>query len=652
MFKEEDFLLDLENNLEYRQHGDFDCFDNILENTLNWHAPVKTKIVRGNNKPHISKSLRKAIMVRSKLKNIANKTGHPDDISKFKRQRNRVVNINKKEKRSFFSKIECNNNSNKRFWSTFKPYLSNKSHGAQERILLLRENNNIISEDKDVATTFNDYFSNITSSLDIKKWNVDYKNVNDNAVISAIEKYSTHPSIIMIKAKYPHSSKFNFKHILPENTCETIMKLKTSKKCSGNIPTHILKLTVGVITNALTDCINCAIDDGTFPNSLKCADIIPIHKKDDKLDKSNYRPVSLLPIISKVYEKLILDQIASFFNSKFSSLLGGFRKKYSTQHSLFNLLQNWQKYLDKSEIIGTILMDLSKAYDVLSHELLIAKLEAYGFSLNSLKLLYSYLSNRKQRVRIESIFSEWIGIVLGVPQGSILGPILFNIFINDMFFFLLETEVCNFADDNTLYIGDSCLDKVVIKLENDISRVIKWFNFNSMVVNPAKFQLMFLGQERKPRSKYCIDIDGNIIPEQNEIKLLGVTIDQKLNFDSHVKSFCKKANQKVRALRRIRTFINFKSAKLIYNAYILSAFSYCPLIWTFCGKSANGLINNTHLRALKMIYKSENLSLEDILHKDLSVKIHTKNLQLLMLEVYKSRNKLNPEFMWDLFRVK
>ena len=193
---------------------------------------------------------------------------------------------------------------------------------------------------------------------------------------------------------------------------------------------------------------------------------------------------------------------------------------------------------------------------------------------------------------------------------------------------------------------------VVIKLENDISRVIKWFNFNSMVVNPAKFQLMFLGQERKPRSKYCIDIDGNIIPEQNEIKLLGVTIDQKLNFDSHLKSFCKKANQKVRAWRRIRTFINFKSAKLIYNAYILSAFSYCPLIWTFCGKSANGLINNTHLRALKMIYKSENLSLEDILHKDLSVKIHTKNMQLLMLEVYKSRNKLNTEFKWDLFRVK
>ena len=151
---------------------------------------------------------------------------------------------------------------------------------------------------------------------------------------------------------------------------------------------------------------------------------------------------------------------------------------------------------------------------------------------------------------------------------------------------------------------------------------------------------------------YCIDIDGNIIPEQNKVKLLGVTIDQKLNFDSHVKSFCKKANQKVRALRRIRTFINFKSAKLIYNAYILSAFSYCPLIWTFCGKSANGLINNTHLRALKMIYKSENLSLEDIFHKDFSVKIHTKNLQLLMLEVYKSINKLNPEFMWDLFQGK
>ena len=238
--------------------------------------------------------------------------GHPDDITKFKRQRNRVVNINKKEKRSFFNKIECNNNSNKTFWNTFKPYLSNKSDGAPERILLLRENNNIISEDKDVATTFNNYFSNITSSLVIQKWNEDYKNVNGNAVMSAIEKYSTHTSISMIKVKCPHSNKFNFKHILPENTRETIMKLNTSKKCSGKIPTHILKLTVGVINNALTDCINCAIDYGTFPNSLKCADRIPIHKKDDKLDKSNYRPVSLLPIISKVYQKLILEQIASF----------------------------------------------------------------------------------------------------------------------------------------------------------------------------------------------------------------------------------------------------------------------------------------------------------------------------------------------------
>ena len=212
-------------------------------------------------------------------------------------------------------------------------------------------------------------------------------------------------------------------------------------------------------------------------------------------------------------------------------------------------------------------MVLSKAYDVLSHELLLAKLEAYGFSLNSLKLLHSYLSNRK-RVRIESIFSEWIEIALGIPQGSTLRPILFNIFINDMFFFLLETEVCNFADGNTLYIGNSCLDKVVIKLENDMSRVIKWFNFNSMIVNQAKFQLMFLGQERQPRSKYCIDVDGNIIPEQNEIKVLGVTKDQKLNFDSYVQYFCKKANQKVRELRRIRIFINFKSTKLIYNAYI------------------------------------------------------------------------------------
>ena len=140
-------------------------------------------------------------------------------------------------------------------------------------------------------------------------------------------------------------------------------------------------------------------------------------------------------------------------------------------------------------------MDLSKAYDCLPHDLLIAKLEAYGLGYNSLRFLYSYLSNRSQRVRISSSVSDWLAIVLGVPQGSILGPILFNIFINDLLFSNLKSDICNFADDNTLYACDSSIDNVLLRLNSDIPRVMDWFRSNEMVVNPDKFQVMFLGIE-------------------------------------------------------------------------------------------------------------------------------------------------------------
>ena len=269
------------------------------------------------------------------------------------------------------------------------------------------------------------------------------------------------------------------------------------KKTSGSIPTHILKDFESVYIKSLTDCINNCILTYDFPDFLKVADITPCFKKGDPTDKSNYRPISILPAISKIYEKILFKQILSFIEPKLNSLLCGFRKKYSTQHALLLLLKKWQKCKDKGGITGSILMDLSKAYDCIPHDLLIAKLEAYGFSVPSLKLIYSYLTNRKQRIKIGSSFSRWLEIIFGVPQGSILGPLLFNIFINDFFHFILETEICNFADDNTLYTCDSSLENVLVRLNIEAKNAVKWFQNNSMVANPAKFQLLFIGLNTK-----------------------------------------------------------------------------------------------------------------------------------------------------------
>ena len=172
--------------------------------------------------------------------------------------------------------------------------------------------------------------------------------------------------------------------------------------------------------------MNDSLKTGAFPDPLKLAEITPIHKKVDPFNKDNW-PISILHLISWVFEKIICGQVYSYIQQYLNPFLCGFRQGHGTQHALFWLLQAWQKELDDSGYTGTVLMDLSKAYDCVPHDLIIAKFEAYGFDNISLKLFHSYFSNRKQRVKIGSAISEWIDILTGIAQGSILGPLIFNI---------------------------------------------------------------------------------------------------------------------------------------------------------------------------------------------------------------------------------
>ena len=245
----------------------------------------------------------------------------------------------------------------------------------------------------------------------------------------------------------------------------------------------------------LTKSINYTINEGKFPAELKHSEVIPLFKKEDPLKKENYRPVSLLLHLSKVFERIIYKQINVYMENKLSKFITGFRKLHGTQHAMVTMLEKWRKALDKKEYICVLFMNLLKAFDTINHDLFLAKLHAYGFSKNALNLVCSYLKNRKQRVQINSNFSAAKTVIAGVPQGSIDGPLLFNLFIKDLVFFLTETILSNYADDNNLFCIGKDINKVKNTLAKDFGIVTNWFYENFMVLNSKKCHFMCIGRD-------------------------------------------------------------------------------------------------------------------------------------------------------------
>ena len=226
----------------------------------------------------------------------------------------------------------------------------------------------------------------------------------------------------------------------------------------------MLKTSSEATANILQKLLNDSLETGTFPDSLNLADTTPVFKKKETL---NYRPVNVLPTVSKLFENIMQKQINGFISNCSSLCFCGYRKGFNTQQALLALIEKWKRNLDDKGYGGTVLMYLSKAFDTLNHGLLIAKLSAYGFEHDALKFIYSYPTFRWHRTKINSAFSSWKKQTQGVPQGSVLGPLLFNIYLNDLFYLSECTEVCNFADDTTFYACDKDLGSLINRLEHD-----------------------------------------------------------------------------------------------------------------------------------------------------------------------------------------
>ena len=260
----------------------------------------------------------------------------------------------------------------------------------------------------------------------------------------------------------------------------------------------------------------------------------------------------------------------------FSKFQCGFRKGFNAQHCLITMIEKWRRSIDGGGQAGALLTDLFKAFDCIDHELLIAKHYASRFDKNSFYFINSYFKGRKQRTKITSSYSAFAESLFGVHQGSILGPLLFNIYICDLFIENSDIDTANYADNNTPYVCSSDLDSVIFKLQKNTERIFKWFYNNNLISNTEKSHLIL-----STKKNLEIQVSSCSIKNEDRVKLLGIHLNNDLNFDYHVNKLCKKASKKLHALARIAKYMDINKRRMLMKAFVSSQFSYCLLIWMF-----------------------------------------------------------------------
>jgi hypothetical protein len=631
----------------------------LLRDLIDSHAPIKLSNRKNEHIPYMTSNLRKEMYRRNMYRNQYFSQRNCKFLEKrFKKQRNKVTSMRRDAIKSYFSSHCSENSKPGDFWKCIKPFLSKNIKSERNMILreTIKENDtiteHIVTDKQDICNIFNTFFTSVANNIG-KDDSID---INSECVTDVIGKHTNHPSITAIKSQYKRQHIFTF-HEVTEKYIKLVLKKINPAKSTGfdDIPPKLVKLASDELSSPITELVNASIRELVYPHDMKKAEVSPLYKvqKENDMLKENYRPVSILPILGKVLEIVMADQLRIFFNDIFDVKLGAYRKRYGCDNILVRLLEKWKKALDENKIVGTLLMDLSKAFDCIPHSLLVSKLHAYGVSESACQFITSYLTNRYQRIKIQSKRSLWSLLTKGVPQGSVLGPILFNIFINDLFLFIETCDICNYADDNTLSFSSNTLEALVQALQTDAHASIDWFKNNYMQANADKFQVMFMKPMRsKVKLPEIFTLENEKLESKKCVNLLGVTIDDKLNFDEHISSLCKKAARQLNVMFRFHKLLDFNRKLQLYRAFVLSNFNFCPIVWHFSSITNMRQIDKIQERALRFL-TGDHKSTYEQLRKQLGIDcLYLKRIKEIVIEVYKTVNKINPEFMHDIFVAK
>ena len=469
-----------------------------------------------------------SIRIKNKLHNKYLKTKSTYYHSKFKYYRNKLNHLLKVSKRKYYNEyFLVNVNDNKRIWNGIKQIVHFKPETSQ-KIIKIVKNNIEVNDPETIADAFNTYFANVGTNLAKE--------------ILKVQKYPL---------DYIKSPLLNSFYIFPTTATEIeteISSLKDGKACgSYSIPVPALKILSAVIGKPLEILFNAFFSTGIVPSSLKLANVIPVYKKDSQFCLCNYRPISLLSIFNKLLEKLICCRLLDFLEKEkiFYDKQFGFRTKHSTDHAVLSIIDKIQRAIDDRDFSCGIFLDLSKAFDTVDHTILIKKLECYGIRGNAKNWFTSYLSNRQQTVTVNKITSNPTTISCGIPQGSVLGPVLFLLYIND---FNQSSDLFDFhlfADDANLFYRHKSLSILESDINNELVNINTWLCANKLSLNIKKSNfVLFHPPQRKITLQVKLYISGTSLQKENCIKYLGIMIDSNLSWKSQISCISKKDQKK------------------------------------------------------------------------------------------------------------
>ena len=558
----------------------YNSFEKTLNSIIDKYIPLK-KITKNELKlkckPWITKGIKKSIQRREKLykKFIKSKNQKSKDElhHNYKELRNHIVTIIRESKKLHFKKYFTKNINNiQNTWKGIKSVI-NINNSIRSEPSCIRSNNTVITEPKEIANNFNNYFANIGHNLQSKIYQND---LNYKEYLTQVNDYS-----------------FFIKPTNKEEIISIINNINISKATGPHsIPSDILPSIKDYIADPLAKIINMSFVKGIYIENLKIAETIPIFKeKGNNLDCSNYRPISLLSNINKIIEKLMHSRLYNFLsihNCIYDHQFG-FRKNHSTNHALINLTEEIRDALDNNSFAAGVFVDLQKAFDTVDHTILLNKLNHYGIRGVTNNWFKSYLSNRRQYVTINGFKSDVAIMKYGVPQGSVLGPLLFIIYINDLHYAIKFCSTRHFADDTNLLITNKNLKQLKKHLNLDLCKLNKWLKANKISLNASKTELLVF---RHPNKNITYDLkiklNGKKLMPSKFVKYLGLILDSHLNWRFHTDILASKLSRSIGMLCKIRHYVDCITLRSIYYGIFSSLMTYGSQIW---GQFQNKYVN-------------------------------------------------------------